>query len=470
VNAKEKSTEPVADPRRIDPRLRKKYDVRGPRYTSYPPATHFGPIDSRQLFERWQARNQLKDDPGLSLYCHIPFCRKRCLFCGCHTYAAKQPAVVDAYLESLINEIQLAARQVSPTRPVHQVALGGGTPNFLTSKQLERLLSAMQSTWQVAAGAELSVEINPRTSTAAKLDVFIKYGFNRFSLGIQDFSRTVLETIKRDQGLMEVDQVISYLRQNEIKSINFDLIYGLPGQSLASCRETIDQVIDLRPSRIALYSYAHVPWIHAHQKALERAGLPEPDLKAALFLSMADRLVESGYQFIGMDHFALPDDPLTVALAERQLRRNFMGYTTGRGLDLLAFGASAISSIGSAYSQNDKDLAGYQTQLADNRLPVVRGYLLNSDDLIRRELLMELFCNFFVDFKALSLQFDIEAADYFAKDLEKLAPLIADQLVSWTREAITVSDSGRFFIRNICMTFDRHLEKDDSQRVYSRTV
>jgi oxygen-independent coproporphyrinogen III oxidase len=470
VSTKEKPAGLVADPRKIDPELRKKYDVRGPRYTSYPPATHFDSIDSRQLFERWRARNQLKDDPGLSLYCHIPFCRKRCLFCGCHTYAAKQTSVVDAYLESLISEMQLAAKQVSATRPVHQVALGGGTPNFLSQQQLERLLAAIQSIWQIADAAELSAEINPRTSTAEKLDAFIKHGFNRFSLGIQDFSRTVLETIKRDQGLMEVDQVIGYLRQNEIKSINFDLIYGLPGQSLASCRETIEQVIELKPTRIALYSYAHVPWIHAHQKALERAGLPEPDLKAALFLSMAERLVESGYQFIGMDHFALPDDPLAVALAEGKLRRNFMGYTTGRGLDLLAFGASAISSIGSAYSQNDKKLGGYQSQLADNSLPIVRGFLLDRDDLIRRELLMEMFCNFQVDFKSLARQFDIEPTDYFASDLENLAPLVADQLVNWTSDGISVSDSGRFFIRNICMVFDRHLEKDGSQRVYSRTI
>jgi len=314
------------------------------------------------------------------------------------------------------------------------------------------------------------VEINPRTATPAKLDVFLEHGFNRFSLGIQDFSPEVLEAVKRDQGLMEVEEVIGHLRKKGIESINFDLIYGLPGQDPGSCLETAEKVIALKPSRIALYSYAHVPWLHAHQKALERAGLPEPDRKASFFLSMMDRFLEAGYVGIGMDHFALPEDPLAKALESRTLRRNFMGYTTGRGLDLLGFGASAISSIGSAYSQNEKSLADYQASPAAGKLPIARGFLLDRDDEIRRELLLELFCNFHVDLEALGARFGIDAPGYFKDDLDRLDEMNADGLVTWNPQAIEVTGPGRFFIRNICMNFDRYLEKDSSKRVYSRTV
>jgi oxygen-independent coproporphyrinogen III oxidase len=450
--------------------LREKYDVRGPRYTSYPPATHFHPVETGEVFERWSARNGIESDPGLSLYFHIPFCRKRCLFCGCHTFVGKKAGALDGYLDALIAEMQLAAGVVDPQRPVHQVAFGGGTPNFLEEEQLERLLGSMETIWRIDDQAELSVEINPRTATPAKLDVFLEHRFNRFSLGIQDFSREVLEVVNRDQGLMEVEEVIGYLRKKGIESINFDLIYGLPGQDPGSCLDTAEKVIALKPSRIALYSYAHVPWLHAHQKALERAGLPEPDVKASFFLSMMDRFLQAGYVTIGMDHFALPEDPLARALESRTLRRNFMGYTTGRGLDLLGFGASAISSIGSAYSQNEKSLGDYQAGPAEGRLPIARGFLLDRDDEIRRELLLELFCNFHVDLDALGARFGIDAAAYFKEDLGRLDAMAADGLVTWNPQSIEVTGQGRFFIRNICMNFDRYLEKDSTKRVYSRTV
>jgi len=267
-----------------------------------------------------------------------------------------------------------------------------------------------------------------------------------------------------------VEEVAAYLRERGIQSINFDLIYGLPGQTLESAEQTAQKVLGLHPSRIALYSYAHVPWMFAHQKALERHGLPSPDVKAAIFLDVQDRLLEAGYRHIGMDHFALPDDPLALAQARRTLRRNFMGYTTGRGLDLLAFGASAISSVGSAYSQNEKQLAPYQAGIQNGALPVMRGFLLSQDDQIRRELLLELFCNFYVDLNALSSKFGIEAGAYFAEDLKRLKPLKDDGLVEWSASEILVTEPGKFFIRNICMIFDRYLEPDGTKRVYSRTV
>ncbi|RME25665.1 MAG: oxygen-independent coproporphyrinogen III oxidase, partial [Deltaproteobacteria bacterium] len=357
------------DPRRIPDELKRKYDVRGPRYTSYPPANHFGPVDEDLLFERWRERNSLKDDPGLSLYVHLPFCRKRCLFCGCHTFVAKRSDQIAGYVGKVIDEMRLAAKIVDPARPVRQIALGGGTPNALEAEQLDGLLSAMHDVWSVEDAAEKSVEINPRTATPEKLEVLLKHGFNRFSLGIQDFNPNVLKAVNRDQGLMEVEQVVAWLRERGVELLNFDLIYGLPGQSLESCVQTARHVIELRPTRIALYSYAHVPWIHPHQRALERLGLPEAEKKAELFLSMMDAFLEAGYLPIGMDHFALPEDSLAKALERGTLRRNFMGYTTGRGLDLLAFGASGISSIGTSYAQNHKGLDDYSADVSAGRLP-----------------------------------------------------------------------------------------------------
>ena len=457
------------DPRRVPAALREKYDQRGPRYTSYPPANHFRPVAAEELFRRWEERNRLRPDPGLSLYVHIPFCRRRCLFCGCHTFAAAPPQQVQAYLEALAGEIRLAALHVSPARPVRQLALGGGTPNFLSERQLESLLRLLEETWSFAAGAERSVELNPRTTTSSKLEVFHAHGFNRFSLGIQDFDAAVLQAIGRDQGLMEVEEVVGWLRARGTGSINFDLVYGLPGQSPESCLRTAARVIELRPSRIALYSYAHVPWLHRHQQALE-GKLPTPDEKLEMFLLLLDAFREAGYLPVGMDHFALPEDPLVEALARGTLRRNFMGYTTGRGWDVLAFGASGISSIGSSYAQNEKELPAYGEAVAAGRLPIFRGFLLEPDDLVRRELILELFCNFRADLDALSRAFGIRAAEYFAAELERLRPLEEDGLLRWSERAIEVSESGRFFIRNICMVFDRYLEAEPAARGYSRTI
>ncbi len=460
----------LQDPRGIDPGLRKKYDVRGPRYTSYPPATHFHPIPHQELFARWGERNGLKDDPGLSLYLHIPFCRTRCAFCGCHSVVTPQQDSVERYLRALIREMEISTRWVNPDRPVRQIALGGGTPNSLSEEQTDRLLAGLEAIWRVEPGAERSVEIDPRTATPGKLDVFLAHGFNRFSLGVQDLAPAVISVIRRGQDLMRIQEVVSHLRSRACNAINFDLIYGLPGQDLATAASTAAEVVRLRPSRIALYSYAHVPWLQPNQKLLERRGLPDPDLKLSLFLAMLDRFQEAGYIAIGMDHFALPEDSLCRALETRSLRRNFMGYTTGRGTDLLAFGASGISAVGSSYSQNSKGIDAYLEGIEAGTLPVERGFLLDREDEIRRELIIDLFCNFRVDFPRLGERFGIDAAHFFADDLARLKPLVEDGLAAVSEDGIAVSETGRFFIRNVCMVFDRFLEKDSSARRYSRTV
>lgn len=454
----------------VDPLLREKYDVRGPRYTSYPAAPHFHALETAALLERWRARQGMNQDPGLSLYLHIPFCHKRCLFCGCHTLGRRSDETVRRYLDALIAEMALSARAAGAGRPVRQVALGGGTPNFMTAEDTHHLLEAVEAIWSVDQDAEQSVEVDPRTATQAKLDVFLDHGFNRFSLGVEDFSEPVLKAVNRDQLLMQVEDAVDHLRQRGCEAINFDLIYGLPRQTLETAAENIRRTLDLRPSRIALYGYAHVPWIHPHQRVLEKRELPDADLKSRIFLLMAHRLRDAGYRAVGMDHFALPGDELVVALEKRTLRRTFMGYTTGRGLDVVGLGISAISSVGASYSQNSKTLDPYLEQVDAGELPVERGYLLDRDDEIRRELLLELFCTFHADLRALSRRFDIDATDYFADDFLRLTPLAEDGLVSWDGEAIRVSETGRFFIRNICMVFDRHLESGSARQTYSRTV
>jgi oxygen-independent coproporphyrinogen-3 oxidase len=366
--------------------------------------------------------------------------------------------------------MRMARERLVTSRPVIQVALGGGTPNFLSEGQLDRLLSGLEQLWSISPEAELSVEIDPRTSTPAKLDLLLSHRFNRFSLGVQDLEESVISHFRRGQDLMQIEEVASSLRSQGCSALNFDLIYGLPGQTLETAARTAEKVIRLGPSRIALYAYAHVPWIHPHQSAVEKLGLPDPDLKLAIFLHMLDRFQDAGYEPIGMDHFARPEDPLAQALREGKLRRNFMGYSTGRGIDVLGLGASSISSMGSTYSQNEKDVPTYIEEIGNGRPPVARGFLLDRDDQIRRELIIDLFCNFTVDFEALGKRFGLDVLSYFAGELDRLEPLAKDGLVHWGARGLQATETGRFFIRNICMVFDRYLEREAGHRVYSRTV
>ena len=463
-------THRVLDPREVDAGLREKYDVRGPRYTSYPPAPHFAEQDSGALAERWRARNGLADDPGLSLYLHVPFCRSRCLFCGCHTLGRRPGDQVDAHLDLLEAEMVLVNGVVDPDRPVRQVHLGGGTPNFLTVDQIHRLLGALGERFALQPDAERSVEMEPRSATPAKIDAFMAHGFERFSLGVQDFDPVVLEAVRRDQALVQVEEVVAHLRERGCREINFDLIYGLPGQTVVTRDATLDKVRTLRPTRIALYSYAHVPWMQKHQRVLEGRGLPTPDQKVELFVGLAQGLVDAGYVPVGMDHFALPDDPLVVALKARTLRRTFMGYTTGRGLDTVGMGISAISWVGSSYTQNHKDLPAWREGVEAGAMPWLRGFLLSDDDELRRELILELSCTMGVDLRALGAHFGLDAEVYLAEELSLLAPLEADGLVELHPGSIQVTELGRLFVRNVCMVFDRYLERDPALRRYSRTV
>jgi len=332
------------------------------------------------------------------------------------------------------------------------------------------LLRSLAAVWTLAADAEVSVEIDPRTATAEHLEVMLAHGFNRFSLGVQDFDARVLELIGRRQGEDTTLKLVEALRARGENAVNFDLIYGLPGQTEETMARTAGKVVALAPSRIALFSYAHVPWMRPHQKVLEKHHLPTPDEKLTLFGVAWDVFVAAGYVPVGMDHFAKPDDELSRALGNRTLHRNFMGYTTRRGLDLVAFGASAISAVGRTYAQNTKDLAAYGDAVRAARPAFERGYILSDDDARRRELIIDLFCNFELDGAAFGKKWRLDFEEAFAAELAALAPMQADGIVEVAGPHIRVTPLGRAFIRNVCMTFDRYLETDPTERRYSQTV
>lgn len=463
------ATEKTPNPARVPAPLLERYTTRGPRYTSYPPAPHFSPdIPAGELAARWQA-GAVKG-PDLSAYVHIPFCAQRCRFCGCFTQVGASPEAADPYLEDMKTEFARLAQLLGRDRPVRQLAFGGGTPTFLTPDRFDRLMRDFREVYTIAADAELSIEMDPRSIRPGHLDVLLSHGFNRFSLGVQDFDPNVLNIIRREQSMEMVFDLVGQLRARGQEAINFDLIYGLPGQTPQTMRATVEQVTRISPSRIALFSYAHVPWMKGHQKILERHQLPNPEEKLALFGLAWDILTDAGYVPIGMDHFARPDDELARALDEGTLHRNFMGYTTRRGLDLVAFGVSGISAVADTYAQNVKELPAYAAAMREGRTAFERGYILSHDDRIRRSLIIDLFCNFQLDGEALARRWQIDFGQYFAQELDALAPFCEDGLLEIDGCRLRVTPLGRIFVRNVCMVFDRYLENDPALRRYSQTV
>lgn len=459
------------NPETIPQQLVAKYATRGPRYTSYPTAPQFrADFDPGAVADRWRRGNSATPRPDLSLYFHIPFCRERCWFCGCHVVIARNKERGTPYVAALREEMRMASELIDGRRPVRQIAFGGGTPTFLTPAQLDELISSVKSRWSIAPDAEISIEVDPRTVTLDQLDLLLASGFNRFSLGVQDFDEDILTSVHRAQGREITARVVDHLRSRGCDAINFDLIYGLPGQDVENSAHTIQTTIEMRPSRIAFYNYAHVPWLKPHQKLLERRGLPDPDLKLKIFGQAYRMLDAAGYVSVGMDHFALPDDELATSLLSRTLHRNFMGYTTRRGLDLIAFGISGIASVSGTYVQDVKELPVYYSEIESHRHPWERAFLMSEDDLMRRELIIDLFCNFHLDISGFERRWGISFAERFARELEALRAFEGDALARVSGDAIEVTPVGRYFIRNLCMTFDRYLEADAGQRKYSQTL
>lgn len=452
----------------LDLDLVRKYNVPGPRYTSYPPATRFTEeVTWPRLADEILLNNRSHRD--LSLYFHLPFCRSLCWFCGCTTVITTRQDQSAVYLDYLKKEIAQTASMVNPERKVVQLHWGGGTPTFLQPSEIRELGTAIRDYFPYSDSLEAGVEIDPRRATPEHLQALREVGFNRASLGVQDLDPVVQKAVHRVQPLEMTQKVVSGLRSLGFESLNIDLIYGLPHQTAESFDQTLDAVLELNPDRLAVFSYAHVPWIKPSQKILESA-MPSPETKLRILQRTVEKLTgDAGYVYIGMDHFARRDDELAVAQTTRTLHRNFQGYSTRGGSDIYSFGMSAISQIPSAYWQNAKDLPSYYGALDAGKSPIIRGYVVSEEDRFRRETIMHLMCDLELNFEDMSQRLGISFQQHFANELENMEDLADDGLVVQTRRGLYVTQLGRFFIRNIAMRFDAYLPKETERR-FSRTI
>ena len=441
-----------------------RYDKAGPRYTSYPTAPNFtADFDRDAAMERWRTATA-----DLSLYLHVPYCVLRCLYCGCHTLIRRDRDLGVRYVDTLLDELRLVARHTDVNRPLRQLALGGGTPTFLLPEDMERLFVGMRSILNFAEGAELSIEIDPREILPEYIDRLAGLGINRFSFGVQDINPDVMKAIGRVQDDRQVEAAISSVRRNGTWPVNFDIMYGLPLQTVHTFHETVRRIIDLGPDRIALFGYAHVPWLKKHQRGIERYDRPDADLRLRLYLQAREQLEAAGYVAIGLDHFARPDDALAVAWTDGSLHRNFMGYTTQRGLDLLAGGVSGISLVNGVYLCNEPEVDTWRAQIEAGKLSWPRGLLMKGDDDLRGEVIESVMCQFKVDKRAIERSYQIDFDSYFADAHEALAPLRADGLIEEDADGLRVTEDGQMFVRNVAMVFDRYLAAGGGR--FSQTV
>ena len=446
----------------FDADLLRRYDTPGPRYTSYPTAPQFsGNFGAQQLREHARASNQQEHARPLSLYVHIPFCTSPCFYCGCNRVITRDKARGEVYLDYLYREIARMAPLFDSGRPVVQLHFGGGTPNFLTPAQIADCVAELRSQFSFAPREtmDFSIELDPRFVTPDDIAELATVGFNRASLGVQDFDPKVQKAVNREQSVEDTLAIVAACREHGMRSVNIDLIYGLPKQSREGFERTLDIVVQARPDRIAVYSYAHLPQLFKPQQRIALEDLPSAEDKLALLQCAIERLGAAGYVYIGMDHFALPDDELARAQARGDLHRNFMGYTTHADSDLIGFGVSAISHIGDSFSQNPRDLPSWQAALDEGRLPVFRGMRMNEDDQLRADLIQQLMCQGEIPVAALERRYAIDFAEYFALALDRLAPLAEDGLVRVEEQRIVVTSRGRLLLRNIAMCFDHYLDQ-----------
>jgi oxygen-independent coproporphyrinogen-3 oxidase len=454
---------------KVDLDLVQKYNVAGPRYTSYPPATKFtDALTWPQLAEKILENNQTERD--LSLYFHIPFCETLCWFCGCTTVITLNHSQGQTYIDYLEKEIARMATLINPRRKAVQLHFGGGSPTFLSPDEIRRLGGIIHKHFKFSGDIEAGVEIDPRRLTRDHVVALREIGFNRASLGVQDFEPAVQEAVHRIQPREMTQQTIDWLRETGFTSINLDLIYGLPHQTVESFNRTLETVLDMQPDRLAVFSYAHVPWVKPAQKILEQKILPSPEVKLQLLKNVIERLTEKNrYVYIGMDHFARPGDELVLAQHNKTLQRNFQGYSTRGHADIYAFGMSAISQIPDAYWQNQKELPHYYATLDAGKVPLARGYVVSEEDKIRRDTIMRVMCDLGLNYAAMSQRLGINFTSHFEREIESLAGFEADGLVQRSDSGLEVTDTGRLFIRNIAMCFDNTLA-GSSERKHSRTI
>jgi len=452
------------------PALLQRFDIPGPRYTSYPTADRFVEAFSAADYGHALVQRRTGVTTPLSLYVHIPFCESLCYYCACNKIITKHHNRSASYLRYLGREIDLHTAQLGQGQTVTQLHLGGGTPTFLSDEELGELMAMLRRSFTLAPGGEYSIEIDPRTVDADRLAALSQLGFNRLSFGVQDFDADVQKAVHRVQPFEQVRDLMAQAREVGFDSINMDLIYGLPRQTPESFARTLEQVLQLRPDRIALYAYAHLPERFKPQRRIHSADLPGAAAKVAMLAQSLAAFSEAGYVYIGMDHFALPHDALAVAKRQGRLHRNFQGYSTQPDCDLIGLGVSAIGRIGATYSQNAKTMEEYCDHLDQGRLPVVRGLALNRDDLARRAVIMALMCQGQVIFESIELAWLLDFRSYFSAELEQLRELADAGLVVLDESGIEVTAQGWFFVRAVAMVFDRYLKADRHRAKFSRII
>ncbi len=447
-----------------------KYDIPGPRYTSYPTAPVWTEdIKNSDYIEKLDQFG--KTNKTLSLYIHIPFCQTLCSYCGCNVVIREQKNKYgDEYLKYLFKEIDLVTKHIGEKKIIKQFHWGGGTPTYFNEEQIERLFEKVQQNFIIDSEGEVAIEIDPRTIDKSKVKKLRNLGFNRISMGVQDFNQNVQKAVNRIQFFEIVKEFNDWCREFKFNSVNFDLIYGLPHQTPTSFQDTIAKVIQLKPDRIALYSFAYIPWMKKHQNKMDRGSLPTPDQKIDIFLNSREQLMNFGYQAIAMDHFALKGDELATAFNDGRLYRNFMGYTIKPADEYIGLGSTSIGFLENSFVQNHKILKDYYGALNKNELPVERGKVLTADDQIRQWTINTLICQFMVNKIEFQKRFNLRFDTYFSLEQEHLQQCVADKLITVERDAIKVTELGKIFIRNVCMGFDYYLRQKNSHKRFSRTV
>lgn len=446
--------------------LIQKYNQSGPRYTSYPTALEFNESYTNEDFIA--AANRYPERP-LSLYVHIPFCHKLCYFCGCNKVITRHQHKADIYLDYLEKEIK-ARSELFKSRVATQVHWGGGTPTYLTEEQSARLMKMLKDHFTIADNAEVSIEMDPREIELDMLDHLRNIGFNRISMGVQDFNKAVQKAVNREQDEEFVNALLVRARELGFQSTNLDLIYGLPLQNVESFMFTLHKVIELNPDRLSIFNYAHLPSRFAGQAKIKEDQLPPPETKLEILQKTIETLGNAGYKFIGMDHFAKPDDELAIAQEKGVLHRNFQGYTTQEECDLLGLGVSAISLLGDTYAQNQKELKHYYHDVENSGIALHKGLAMTEEDCLRRDVIKQLICNFKLDFAPIEKQYNIDFKKHFAEDLQLLQPLLEDGLISETETGLQVSPKGRLLIRNICLCFDTYSRAAAKRQQFSRII
>jgi oxygen-independent coproporphyrinogen-3 oxidase len=452
----------------VDLELIRRLDKNGPRYTSYPTADRFVESFNAESYSNWIAKRET--NRPLSLYFHIPFCNTLCFYCACNKVITKDRGQSEKYVQYMIKELAMQAALLGEGQRVEQLHWGGGTPTFLSDDQMRALMNATRKHFTMVEDGEYSIEIDPRKVSDETIALLAELGFNRISIGVQDFDPQVQKAVNRIQSEEETLQVINAARANGFKSVSIDLIYGLPKQTLAGVKATLDKVIAANPDRLSIYNYAHMPTLFMPQRRIHEEDLPAPQTKLDILSLAVKTLTDAGYVYIGMDHFAKPDDELAVAQRQRRLHRNFQGYSTHSDCDLVAIGVSSIGKIGPTYSQNFREPDDYYDALDRNVLPIMRGMELNDDDLVRRAIIQDLMCHFELAKESIDTTYQINFDQYFATELGELREYEREGLLKLTPERVSVTPKGRMLIRNICMVFDKYLRTRLKHAVYSKVI